>query len=70
MLNLVKKLVRDEKGQGMTEYALILGVIVAIVIGVMATGLDKALAEKFGEITGNISTEFKPGTGSTGGDGN
>jgi len=39
MLNLVKKFVKEEEGQGMTEYGLILGVIaVGAVAAVTAFG--------------------------------
>lgn len=48
MLNLLKRLVREEEGQGMIEYALIAGLISIIAIAVVfAVGVDvKALWDK------------------------
>lgn len=37
MLNLLKRLVREEEGQGMIEYALIAGVISIIAIALVIT---------------------------------
>jgi len=36
-MNLLNKLLRDESGQGMVEYGLILALIAVVVIGVMTT---------------------------------
>jgi Flp pilus assembly pilin Flp len=38
---------RREEGQGMVEYALVLGVVVAIGVAVTAVGLDSKIAAKF-----------------------
>lgn len=48
MLNLLKRLVKEEEGQGMIEYALIAGLISIIAIAVvLAVGVDvKALWDK------------------------
>ncbi|MEX1029877.1 MAG: Flp family type IVb pilin [Paenibacillaceae bacterium] len=37
MLNKLKGLVVEEKGQGMTEYGLVLGVIAIAVVGILLT---------------------------------
>ncbi|WP_035268383.1 Flp family type IVb pilin [Desulfitibacter alkalitolerans] len=37
MLNLVKKFWKEEDGQGLTEYGLILGLIAVVVVGLLAT---------------------------------
>lgn len=49
MVNALKRLVKEEKGQGMTEYGLILGLIAIVVITVMTT-MGKQLKVKFNEI--------------------
>ncbi|MFL0267690.1 Flp family type IVb pilin [Candidatus Clostridium radicumherbarum] len=36
MLNIVKRLMVEEEGQGLTEYALVLGVIAVACIGIIA----------------------------------
>ncbi|WP_199617149.1 Flp family type IVb pilin [Paenibacillus alkalitolerans] len=41
MLSKFKDLVRDEQGQGLTEYGLVLGVIAIAVIGVIALLRDE-----------------------------
>ncbi|MHB8171483.1 MAG: Flp family type IVb pilin [Thermincolia bacterium] len=49
MLNMLKRLWKDEEGQGMTEYGLILGLIAVVVIGLLTTmGTD--IRAKFQEI--------------------
>ena len=40
MLNMVKRLVREEEGQGMAEYGLILALIAVVVIGAL-TGIGQ-----------------------------
>lgn len=37
MLNKIKGLVKEEQGQGMTEYGLLLAVVVVIVVAALAT---------------------------------
>lgn len=47
MLTMIKKLWKEESGQGMTEYGLILALIVIAVIAIMAT------------MGGNLKTNLK-----------
>lgn len=54
-MNLVKKLFKEEKGQGMTEYALVLGIIAAAFAVIFALGLDDLIAAKFTTIAGNLN---------------
>ncbi len=49
MVNALKRLVKEEKGQGMTEYGLILGLLAIVVIGVL-TAMGDQLKVKFDEI--------------------
>lgn len=51
--NPIKKFIKDEKGQGMTEYGLILGVIGALALGAFTIFGDKFNA-KIGDITNNL----------------
>lgn len=53
MLNLAKRLWREEEGQGMVEYGLILA-LVSIVAIFALTGIGNSLVEKFTEITGKL----------------
>ncbi len=53
MKNLVKRLMREEEGQGMAEYGLILALIAVVVIGAL-TLLGEQLNEVFGRITGGL----------------
>lgn len=53
MMQLIKRLLREEAGQGMAEYGLILALIAVVVIGAltaMGTGLDAI----FQRITGQL----------------
>lgn len=54
--NRIKKFLKDEKGQGMTEYGLILGVIGAIAVGAFALFGDN-ITEKIGEIPNKLFKE-------------
>ncbi|RDV84067.1 Flp family type IVb pilin [Ammonifex thiophilus] len=49
MLAFWRELWRDEEGQGMAEYGLILALIAIVVIGAL-TVLGKALYDKFNEV--------------------
>ncbi|MBS3969038.1 MAG: Flp family type IVb pilin [Clostridia bacterium] len=55
MLNLVKKFWKEEDGQGLTEYGLILGLIAVAVIGAL------------GLLSGQIQNVFQQITGALGG---
>jgi pilus assembly protein Flp/PilA len=48
-MNYVSAKVREEKGQGMVEYALLVGLIAVVVIAVLVL-LGPAIAAKFTEI--------------------
>jgi len=53
MLDLMKKLIREEEGQGMVEYGLILALVSIVVIGVLtAIGGNKTtgLKGKFNDV--------------------
>ena len=58
MLQALKRLVREEEGQGMAEYGLILALIAIVVIGAI-TGMGEKLVDIFDEISGklNVPTE-------------
>ncbi|WP_251553645.1 Flp family type IVb pilin [Neobacillus muris] len=53
MMNQIKKFVKEEKGQGMTEYGLILGVI-AVGAVVAITAFGDAIVDKLEEVKTNI----------------
>lgn len=48
-MKLMKRLVREEEGQGLAEYALILGLIVLVVIAVMS-GVGEKIRNQFTKI--------------------
>ncbi|OPY55953.1 MAG: Flp/Fap pilin component [Pelotomaculum sp. PtaU1.Bin035] len=50
MLNLAKRLLRDESGQGMAEYGLILALVAVALIGGL-TALKNGLAGTFSTVT-------------------
>lgn len=54
MLNLITRLIKDEEGQGLAEYALIL-VLIAIVVIVALTALGKGIGETFNDVTKNLA---------------
>lgn len=49
-MDLVKRLIFDEKGQGMTEYGLIIGIVSVVLIGVLVLFREK-LKSIFDSIT-------------------
>lgn len=51
--NPIQKFIKDEKGQGMTEYGLILGVIGAVAIGAFAIFGD-TIGENIKSIPGKL----------------
>jgi pilus assembly protein Flp/PilA len=50
MLTALKRLVKEEQGQGMAEYGLILALVAVVVIGALVF-LGPAIAEKFRGVT-------------------
>lgn len=52
--NYVLPILREEKGQGMVEYALIIGLVAVVVIGVLVL-LGPAISEKFNDIITALS---------------
>lgn len=50
---MIKAALRNEEGQGMVEYGLILALIAVVVIGVMAT-MGNNLSNLFTTVSGNI----------------
>ena len=53
-MELIKRLVKEEEGQGLTEYALILGlVILGVWVAVNATGLGQSIKDIFTAVKGN-----------------
>jgi pilus assembly protein Flp/PilA len=59
MLNLVKRLMVEEEGQGMTEYALVLGVI-AIGCIVLITTFSQQLEQAWQNITSELGGALSP----------
>lgn len=55
MLDIIKKLLKDEEGQGLTEYALIIALIAIAVIGVMLIFRNQ-LREVFTNITSGLQS--------------
>ena len=56
-MELFQQLVREEDGQGITEYALILGLVVlGVWIAVNNSGLGTAITSLFGRITGVVNS--------------
>ncbi|MDQ0256989.1 pilus assembly protein Flp/PilA [Evansella vedderi] len=55
MLNKFKELVIEEEGQGMTEYALVLGILAVGIVGILALFREEITAmynEVLGELKG------------------
>lgn len=50
MMKAIRSLLKDERGQGMTEYALIIGVVAILLIGVLIA-FRQQIAALFGDIT-------------------
>ncbi|OZM58136.1 Flp family type IVb pilin [Lottiidibacillus patelloidae] len=68
MMNKLKGLVFEEKGQGMTEYGLVLGVIAVGVVALLATLRDEIMT-MFNEVINNVTNRDTGGTATTSGTG-
>jgi len=53
IVEMVKSLLRNQKGQGMVEYGLILALIAVVVVGIMTT-MGTNLSATFTTISGKI----------------
>jgi pilus assembly protein Flp/PilA len=51
---MLKRFFKDESGQGMVEYALIIALIAVVVIGAI-TILGNGISAKFGEVNDSLS---------------
>ncbi len=62
MLSKMKNLVKEEQGQGMTEYGLLLAVVVAVVV--IALGIFKTqLTDLFNSVTAALQKAVGDATG-------
>jgi pilus assembly protein Flp/PilA len=57
MMNLLKRLYRDEEGQAMAEYALILALVAVVVIGGL-TVFGEAIEKMFKDLAGKVTEQF------------
>ncbi|MFT4416834.1 Flp family type IVb pilin [Fredinandcohnia humi] len=60
----IKQFFTEEKGQGMTEYGLILGLIALAAVAAM-TLFGTEISEKFGEVTEKLTGTSGTTTGTT-----
>jgi pilus assembly protein Flp/PilA len=63
MMKKLKGLLVEEKGQGMTEYGLVLGVIAVGVVALLATLRDEIMT-MFNEVINNVTNRDTGGTAS------
>ena len=49
-MEILKRLVQEEEGQGLVEYVMILAVVVAIGVAVTATGLGTTISTKLSSL--------------------
>ncbi|WP_366924538.1 Flp family type IVb pilin [Metallumcola ferriviriculae] len=54
MSNLLKRLINEESGQGMVEYALIIALIAIVVMAALGP-LGTTIKEKFEDVTSELS---------------
>jgi len=59
MKNLVNRIIKEESGQGMTEYGMVLGFIAVAAIAVMAVFRTQITA-LFTDATGELVNDFDP----------
>lgn len=55
MLKVFQRLVKEERGQGMAEYGLILALVAVVVVAALVV-LGPAIRDKINEISGRIDT--------------
>jgi pilus assembly protein Flp/PilA len=60
MLNKLKGLLKEEQGQGMTEYGLVLGVIAVGIVAVLVT-LREEITTMFKDVVSNITNRENGG---------
>lgn len=53
MINMLKRLVKEEEGQGMAEYGLILALIAVVVIAALSP-MGEAIRDKMQDVTDGI----------------
>ncbi|WP_221452616.1 Flp family type IVb pilin [Salirhabdus euzebyi] len=63
-MNKLKGLLKEEQGQGMTEYGLVLGVIAVGIVAVLALLRDEIIT-MFNDVVGNITNRDTGGTDTT-----
>lgn len=51
-MEIMKRLVREEEGQGLVEYVMIVAVVVAIAVAVKGTGLGNAINTRLTNLIG------------------
>lgn len=61
MLKAIRDLLKDESGQGMTEYALIIGVVAIMLITALVAFRDE-IANVFSRITQGLHSNSNPPT--------
>ncbi|OEH86182.1 pilin [Desulfuribacillus stibiiarsenatis] len=59
MINKLKSLVREEQGQGMTEYGLVLGLIAVAVVGALAL-LREQIIEMYDGVVDIVTNRETP----------
>jgi len=55
IMNMVQRFVREENGQGLVEYALIIGLIAVVAIAAL-TASGGSISSIFGTISGKLNT--------------
>ena len=53
------KQLKNQRGQGTTEYIVILAIVVAIAVGIFYGPIKQALTNKVGEVSTNIAQSGK-----------
>lgn len=62
VISLFKRLVREEEGQGLVEYALIIGLVAIVLIGVLST-MEGGIAGVFDRIHTQLDSIVTPPAG-------